>query len=86
MTMSLSAAHAAFAELTGIAEKENGLMLTTDDETPVAVVLDIKHYRSIQGIIELAYSGRWSEIYEDYERRMSGDLDGIEVVDPSKLP
>lgn len=86
--ISLPNVHQSLRQLISTAVDENGVMFTSDDNNPVAVILDIEHYRSLQGVIELAYSGRWSEIYADYERRVvKEDLTDVhEVSDPRDLP
>jgi prevent-host-death family protein len=86
--ISLAAMRASIEQLIRMAEDENGVMLTSDNNNPLAVILDINHYRSLQGLVELAYSGQWSDIYADYERRaLKEDLtDVYKLSDPQELP
>ena len=86
--ISLAAIRISLDDLIRMAADEDGVMLTSHDNDPRAVILDIEHYRSLQGLVALAYGGQWSDIYADYQRRtVQKDMSDVHVVrDPRELP
>jgi prevent-host-death family protein len=79
----MSHAQGALQELVELAT-HNRVVLTHNDKTPVAVLLSIAEFRSIQAMLEISADiERLAKIYRIYDQVRAGNLENFEEVSPT---